>query len=61
MKTTSSSGILKTVYHNGRYLLLFGKKNYKVLKYLRNDSSYFKTGNPSFKGCLQITAARGAY
>ena len=26
MKTTSSSGILKTVYHNGRYLLLFGKK-----------------------------------
>ena len=23
-KATSSSGILKTVYHNGSYLLLFG-------------------------------------
>ena len=26
MKTTSSSGILKTLYHNGNYLLLFGKR-----------------------------------
>ena len=26
MKTTSSSGILKTVQHNGSYLLLFGKR-----------------------------------
>ena len=26
MKTTSSSGILKTMYHNGSYLLLFGKR-----------------------------------
>ena len=25
MKTTSSSGILKTIYHNSGYLLLFGK------------------------------------
>ena len=26
MKTTSSSGIIKTIYHNGGYLLLFGKR-----------------------------------
>ena len=26
IKTTRSSGILKTVYHNGSYLLLFGKR-----------------------------------
>ena len=26
MKITSSSGILKTVYHNGSYLLLFEKR-----------------------------------
>ena len=26
MKTTSSSGILKTMYHNGSYLLLSGKR-----------------------------------
>ena len=27
MKVTSSSGIFKTVYHNGSYLLLFGERN----------------------------------
>ena len=26
MKTTSSSGILKTIYHNDSYLLLFEKR-----------------------------------
>ena len=26
MKITSSSGIYKTVHHNGSYVLLFGKK-----------------------------------
>ena len=26
VKTTSSSGILKTIYHNGNYLLLFEKR-----------------------------------
>ena len=26
VKTTSSSGILKTIYHNWSYLLLFGKR-----------------------------------
>ena len=26
MKPTSSPGILKTIYHNGSYLLLFGKR-----------------------------------
>ena len=26
MKPTSSSGILKTIYHNGSYLLLFDKR-----------------------------------
>ena len=26
IKTTSSSRILKTIYHNGSYLLLFGKR-----------------------------------
>ena len=27
IKTTSSSGVLKTMHHNGSYLLLFGKRN----------------------------------
>ena len=26
MKRTSSSGILKTIYHKGSYLLVFGKR-----------------------------------
>ena len=26
MKTASSSGILKIIYHNGSYVLLFGKR-----------------------------------
>ena len=26
VKTTSSSGTLKTIYHNGNYLLLFEKR-----------------------------------
>ena len=26
IKSTSSSGILKTIYHNDNYLLLFGKR-----------------------------------
>ena len=26
MKPTSSFGILKTIFHNGSYLLLFGKR-----------------------------------
>ena len=31
MKTTSSSGILKTIYRNGSYLMLFG--NRKLLSF----------------------------
>ena len=26
MKTTNSSGIVETIYHNGSYLLLLGKR-----------------------------------
>ena len=26
MKTASASGILKTIYHNGNFLLIFGKR-----------------------------------
>ena len=32
MKTTSVSGILKTVYHNGNYLLLFGKRKKQIFE-----------------------------
>ena len=42
MKLTRSSGIFKTIYHNGSYLLLFGKDIYKDLKFHLNDSSYFE-------------------
>ena len=49
MKTTSSFGILKTLYHNGSYLLLFEKKKIKVLKFHRNDSSYFKISSSLFE------------
>ena len=30
---TRISAIFKTTYHNGSYLLLFGKRNYKVLNF----------------------------
>ena len=32
MKATSSSEILKTIYHNSSYLLLFEKKIYQSFK-----------------------------
>ena len=41
MKVPSSSGIFKTIYHNGSYLLLSGKRklsefqcNNKIIKYV---------------------------
>ena len=38
MKTTSSSGILKNIYHNGSYLL-FGKRKLESLKcHMKNSS-----------------------
>ena len=53
IKTTSSSEILKTIYGHGSYLLLlernFGRENYKVLKFHRNNFSYFKISAPSSK------------
>ena len=33
MKVISSSGILKTTYHNGSYLLLFRERKLQVLKF----------------------------
>ena len=33
MKITSSSGIFKTVYHNGSYLMWFEWENYKALRF----------------------------
>ena len=33
MKTTSSSGILKTMYHNASYLLLHCVKNFQMRSY----------------------------
>ena len=36
---TSGSGILKTIYENGSYL---ERENCKVLKFNKNNSSYFK-------------------
>ena len=39
MRTTSSSGILKTIYHNGSYIVTWKEKNYKVLKFHGNNSS----------------------
>ena len=41
-KNTSCSGVYKTRYHNGSYLLLPGKANYKVLKFHINIFSYFE-------------------
>ena len=32
MKTASSSGILKTIYHNGSYLLLFRKRKLQIFE-----------------------------
>ena len=42
METTGSSEILKAIYDNGSYLLLFGIRKYKVLKFPRNSFSYLK-------------------
>ena len=41
-KNTSCSGVYKTRYHNGSYLLLPGKGNYKGLKFHINIFSYFE-------------------
>ena len=48
MKTTSNSGILKTIYHNGSYLLLLGKRKLQILKFHRNNFSSFKTNASLF-------------
>ena len=37
MKTTSSSGIYKNIYHDGSYL---ERENDKVMKFHANNSSY---------------------
>ena len=42
MKITSRSGVFKTMYHNGSYLLLFRKENLKNLKFHVNNSFYFE-------------------
>ena len=39
---TSSSEIIKTIYHNGSYLLLLRRENCKVLKFHRSNSCYFQ-------------------
>ena len=46
MKMTSSSGIYKTVYHYGSYLLLLRKIQWegKALKFHMNICSYFEKG-----------------
>ena len=42
MRITSSSGILKTIYHDGSYYSYLERKNYKVLKYRRDNFSKLK-------------------
>ena len=49
MKITSSSEISKTIYHNGRYLLLFGTKNLPCLEIYINNFCYFQIKASSFK------------
>ena len=34
MKITSNSGIYKAIYHNGRYLLLFGLRKWQRIEIL---------------------------
>ena len=42
MKTTSSSGISKALYHNGVIYCYLERENYKTLKFHGNNLSYFK-------------------
>ena len=42
MKVSNESEIHKAKYHNDNYLLLFGGKNDKVLKFHLNNFCYFK-------------------
>ena len=37
METTTSSGILKTIYHNSSYLLLFGKRKLQSFEILLEE------------------------
>ena len=50
MKTTSSSGILKNIYHNGSYLL-FGKRKLESLKCHMKNSSYIVDRHPYIYEC----------
>ena len=52
MKTTSSSGILKNIYHNGSYLL-FGKRKLESLKCHMKNSSYIVDRHPYIYECWQ--------
>ena len=42
MQTTGSSGIFKTIYHNGSSLLLLGKRKSQILKFHVSNFSYFQ-------------------
>ena len=42
MKITDCPGIFKSIYANASYVLLFGKKINKVLKFHVNNSSHFE-------------------
>ena len=47
IKITSSSGILKTIYLNGSFYCYLERENYKVLKFHRSNSSYFRISTTS--------------
>ena len=38
MKSTSSSRIFKTIYHNGGHIMLFRKRQLKDAKFHKNNS-----------------------
>ena len=52
IKVTSTSEIFKTIQHNGSYLLLLVRKNWKILKFHENNSFSIENNSSSSFKCL---------
>ena len=42
MKATNSSVMCETIYHNGSYIMLFGKRIFQSFEIHMNNSSFLK-------------------
>ena len=55
METTTSSGILKTIYHNSSYLLLFGKRKLQSFEILLEEIPHTLKQAPPSNKCRTLS------